>query len=144
MSIKSFVVFGIAAFSLSTATVALADEAASTNPPPIPTLRCEMKHMTACDADGKCKSGSEIDGMKLPLKVTVDFENSVVAAVDETGYARTDHADQIVKTEQQLVLHGVDGEYGWQLMISDKSEIASLMMSTADSSLAAFGTCSNK
>jgi hypothetical protein len=27
--------------------------------------------------------------MPLPLKVTVDFENTVVSAIDETGYAPT-------------------------------------------------------
>jgi hypothetical protein len=82
--------------------------------------------------------------MKLPLKLTIDFENSVVAAVDDTGYARTDKMDGVVKTQDQLMLHGVDGEFGWQLLVSDKSEVASLVMSTADVALAAFGGCTNK
>jgi len=111
---------------------------------PIPTLRCDMKTVTACSPDGACKANEQVAGMKLPLKLTVDFENSVVAAVDETGYSRTDKMDGVVKTQDQLMLHGVDGEFGWQLLISDKSEVASLVMSTADVALSAFGTCTNK
>ena len=36
--------------------------------------------------------------MPLPLKVTVDFENTVVSAIDETGYARTDNIDAVVES----------------------------------------------
>jgi hypothetical protein len=112
--------------------------------PPIPPLRCDMTKMMACQADGTCKSATEIAGMKLPMKVTVDFENTIVAAVDESGYARTDHADAVVKTGAQIMLHGIDGEFSWQMMISDETEAGSLVMSNADSSLVAFGSCTNK
>jgi|SwirhirootsSR2_FD_contig_31_16657084_length_472_multi_3_in_0_out_0_1 hypothetical protein len=126
------------------ANVALAEDVQKPDAPAIPTLRCEMKTLTACSPDGACKANEKVEGMKLPLKLTIDFENSVVAAVDDTGYARTDKMDGVVKTQDQLMLHGVDGEFGWQLLVSDKSEVASLVMSTADVALAAFGGCTNK
>ena len=62
---------------------------------PIPTLHCEFKAVTACTADGTCKAGDNLAGMPLPLKVTVDFENTVVSAIDDTGYARTDNIDAV-------------------------------------------------
>ena len=134
----------VLAFGFTPAGIARADDAAKTTVPPIPTLHCEIKTMSACTPDGKCKADKDIDGVKLPLKVTVDFENQVVAAVDGTGFARTDKMDQVAKTQDQLVLNGIDGEFGWQMLISDKSEVASLVMSTADSVLSGFGTCANK
>ena len=60
---------------------------------PIPTLHCEFKSVNACSPDGGCKEGKDLAGMPLPLKVTVDFENTVVASVDDSGYARTDNFD---------------------------------------------------
>ena len=132
---------GVAMLALANVTLA---EDVKPEAPAIPTLHCDMKTMTACSPDGTCKANEQVQGMKLPLKLTIDFENSVVAAVDDTGYARTDKMDGVVKTQDQLMLHGVDGEFGWQLLVSDKSEVASLVMSTADVALAAFGGCTNK
>jgi hypothetical protein len=77
-------------------------------PQPIPTLHCEFKSVNACSTDGTCKAGSDLAGMPLPLKVTVDFENTVVSAVDETGYARTDNIDAVVESGGQLMVHGID------------------------------------
>jgi hypothetical protein len=134
----------VLALILIPASFARAEDAATAAEPPIPTLHCEIKKMSACSPDGKCKADNDIDGIKLPLKVTVDFENSIVAAVDDSGFARTDKMDQVAKTQDQLVLHGIDGEYGWLVLISDKTEVASLVMSTADSVLSGFGDCTNK
>jgi hypothetical protein len=113
-------------------------------PTPIPTLRCEFKIMTACGPDGVCKPSDQLQGLKLPLLVTVDFENTVVAATDEQGYPRTDKIDAVAKSTSQLMLHGIDREFSWQLLIHDRDQIASLTMATADHTLSAFGSCTNK
>src|SRR4029453_8687933 len=75
---------------------------------PIPTLHCEFKSVNACSPDGGCKEGKDLAGMPLPLKVTVDFENTVVASVDDTGYARTDNFDSAANSADQMVVHGID------------------------------------
>jgi hypothetical protein len=142
-SLTVLAAFAFASMFNLTVTVRAEDDTKA-EAPPIPTLHCEVKTMTACSPDGKCKANAEIEGMKLPMKMTIDFENSMVAAVDHDGYARVDKVDQVVKTADQLVLHGVDGEFGWQVLISDKDEVASLVMSTADVALTGFGKCSNK
>ena len=81
-----------AAVSIAASLPALAEETkAATEAQPIPTLHCEFKSVNACSTDGTCKAGSDLAGMPLPLKVTVDFENTVVSAIDDTGYARTDN-----------------------------------------------------
>jgi hypothetical protein len=82
--------------------------------------------------------------MPLPLKVTVDFENTVVAAVDETGYARTDNIDAAADSAAQLIVHGIDGAFGWQLVIHNESQAASISFGTADATITGFGTCTNK
>jgi hypothetical protein len=111
---------------------------------PIPTLRCDFKAMSACTPDGDCKEGDQVAGIKIPVRVTVDFENSVVAAVDEGGYARADKFDGVAESAEQLIMHGIDGAYGWQLLIAKNSNAASMSFATADTIISGFGTCSNK
>jgi hypothetical protein len=111
---------------------------------PIPMLHCDFKAMSACSPDGDCKEGDEVAGIKVPIKVTVDFENGVVAAVDETGYARVDKFDGVAETADQLVMHGIDGAFGWQLLLHKSSEAASMSFATADSLIGGFGTCTHK
>jgi hypothetical protein len=124
---------------------ALAEETkAATEAQPIPTLRCEFKSVNACSTDGTCKAGNDLAGMPLPLKVTVDFENTVVSAIDETGYARTDNIDAVVESGGQLMIHGIDRAFGWQIVIHQASPAASVSFATADTVISGFGTCSNK
>ena len=111
---------------------------------PIPTLHCDFKAMSACTPDGDCKEGDEVAGIKVPVKATVDFENSVVAAVDESGYARTDKFDGVAETADQLIIHGIDGPFGWQLLIHKDSEAASMSFATADVLIGGFGTCAKR
>ena len=134
-----------ASFSASAETpaAATAGEAAATQAP-IPTLHCEFKAMSACSPDGDCKEGNEVAGIKVPVKVTVDFENSVVSAVDDTGFARTDKFDGVAETADQLVMHGIDGPFGWQLLLHKSSDAASMSFATADALIGGFGTCSAK
>lgn len=141
-------VFAVAAVSLGAVLAAQAetasDETTAAAAKPIPTLRCEFKAMSACTPDGDCKEGDEVAGIKVPVKATVDFENSVVAAVDETGYARADKFDGVAESGDQLIIHGIDGPFGWQLLIHKSSEAASMTFATADVLIGGFGTCTNK
>jgi hypothetical protein len=41
----------------------------------------------------------------------------VVSAIDETGYARTDNIDAVVESGGQLMIHGIDRAFGWQIVI---------------------------
>jgi len=127
--------------SAETSAPAAGDAAAQK---PIPTLHCEFKAMSACTPDGDCKEGNEVAGIKVPVKVTVDFENSVVSAVDDTGFARTDRFDGVAETADQLVMHGIDGPFGWQLLLHKSTEAASMSFATADSLIGGFGTCPAK
>jgi hypothetical protein len=140
-------VVAVAAFSIAASLSAQAQPAKDTpaaQPAPIPTLHCEFKTVNACTPDGACKAGKDLAGMPLPLKVTVDFENTVVAAVDDTGYARTDNFDTAAESGDQLVVHGIDGAFAWQMAIHNSSPAASITFATADSVVSGFGTCANK
>jgi len=130
------------AASLSAHAEAAKDTAAQ--PAPIPTLHCEFKAVSACSPDGACKAGKDLDGMPLPLKATVDFENTVVAAIDNTGYARTDKFDAVAESGDQLIVHGIDRAFGWQIVIHNASPAASITFASADSVITGFGSCSNK
>ena len=82
--------------------------------------------------------------MPLPLKVTVDFENTVVSAIDETGYAGTDNIDAVADSAGQLIVHGLDRAFGWQIVIHQTSPAASVSFASADSVIAGFGTCTHE
>lgn len=134
-------------FSLAASAVSAEEPTATgaaTTPAPIPTLHCEIKAVMVCTPDGSCKHGAAAAGMTLPLKITVDFENSVVAAADDSGFARTDKFDTVADAANQLMIHGIDGAYSWQLVLANQSEAASMTFASADSSLSGFGTCTNK
>ena len=118
--------------------------APAAQPAPIPTLHCDFKTMTVCTPDGACKEGKEVAGLAVPLKVTVDFEDKVVASVDQTGYARTDNFDAVADSAGQLIVHGIDGNFGWQLVIHNTSEAAAMSFAAADATISGFGTCTNK
>jgi hypothetical protein len=129
---------------LSNALAQTTPEPAADAAPPIPTLHCDFKSMNSCMAGKPCVADEKIEGMSLPLKVTVDFENSTVGSVDEEGYARVDKFDSVAKSADQLIVHGIDGAFGWQLTIHDNSDAASISLATADASLIGFGSCRNK
>lgn len=134
-----------AALSLAASLPALAEETkAASEAQPIPTLHCEFKSVSACSTDGTCKPGKDLAGMPLPIKATVDFENTVVAAFDETGFARTDNIDAVADSGGQLIVHGIDRAFAWQIVIHNTSPAASITFSSADTVVTGFGTCSHK
>jgi hypothetical protein len=138
-------VVAAAAVSIAASLPALAEETkAATEAQPIPTLHCEFKTANVCSTDGTCKPGNEAAGMPLPLRVTVDFENTVVAAIDASGYARTDNIDAVVDSGGQLMIHGIDRAFAWQMVFHQASPAASISFASADTVISGFGTCSNK
>jgi hypothetical protein len=60
------------------------------------------------------------------------------------GYARTDKFDGVAESAEQLIMHGIDGAFGWLLLIDKNSNKASMSFATADTTLSGFGTCTNK
>jgi hypothetical protein len=47
----------------------------------------------------------------------------------------------IASSSGQLVMHGIDGPFSWQMLIHDGSEIAALSFASSDATISAFGTC---
>ena len=130
-----------ASLSANAETPAVGGDAAAQKP--IPTLHCEFKAMSACTPDGDCKEGTEVAGIKIPVKVTVDFENSVVSAVDETGFARTTSSTASPRpptssscTASTVLSAGSS--------VHKSTEAASMSFATADFLIGGFGTCSAK
>jgi hypothetical protein len=131
-----------ATVSLAASLPALAEETKTAQP--IPTLHCEFKAVSACSTDGACKPGKDLAGMPLPIKATIDFENTVVAALDETGHARTDNIDAVADSGGQLMVHGIDRAFAWQIVVHNSSPAASITFASADTVVTGFGTCSHK
>jgi hypothetical protein len=108
---------------------------------PIPTLHCTLSDARSCSVGKPCVEGKAIQGLALPMKVTADFEANIVASMNEKGFAQADEIDQTVSSAGQLMLHGVDGAFAWQMIIHDANGGVSLTMQTADTTLTAYGSC---
>src|SRR6476620_5614787 len=48
------------------------------------------------------------------------------------GYARTDKFDGVAESAEQLIMHGIDGAFGWLLRTAKNSHTASMSLGTAD------------
>jgi hypothetical protein len=57
---------------------------------------------------------------------------------------RTDNFDAAADSGDQLIVHGIDGAFGWQMAIHNGSPAASITFASADSVITGFGTCTNK
>ena len=93
---------------------------------PIPTLHCDFKTVSACAPDGTCKAGKDLAGMPLPLKVTVDFENTVVAAVDSVFKAVTELGTKL--NEATIAVVGATGAIGRGVAILLSEEVGRLVL----------------
>jgi hypothetical protein len=100
--------------------------------------------VNACSPDGGCKEGKDLAGMPLPLKVTVDFENTVVASVDDTGYpALTTSIQPLIPPIRWWCMASM-APSTWQMAIHNASPAASITFASADSVITGFGSCGNK
>lgn len=52
--------------------------------------------------------------------------------------------DSIADNADQLVVHGIDGAFGWQLLLHKTSNDAPMSFATADALVGGFGTCTSK
>jgi hypothetical protein len=102
---------------------------------------CVLKTLNACGADGSCRKLDNLKGEKLPVKVTVDFAAGIVAGVDPDGWVNATRIASLARTQDQLILHGVDDGVAWQLLIYEKNQVMSFALASADSASIGFGDC---
>lgn len=112
--------------------------------PRLPNAYCEVKKVSTCTPDGVCKALGDVLGQKVPGRITVDFENRVISEPHGTGWTNSARIGTLARSAGQMVAHGIEGPFSWQILINDKDGAMSYTAATADLIVTAFGTCTDE
>lgn len=138
----------VLAASLTASTTAFAQTAAA--PPKTPeasvekapkSAHCTVTRASTCKDDGTCAATTEVAGLKLPIKVTLDFQNRVMMAVDKAGFPTSSPISSLFGGGKLLVAQGFDEGIGWVWHGTASDLKMSFSMASHHTVLSAFGTC---
>ena len=82
-------------------------------------LICATIEAIGCK-DGLCSYGLA-KNFELPEFMFVDFKNKTVRHTDQNGGKETSPIEQFKKSEDNLVLQGIENGHGWSIVINSKS-----------------------
>ena len=131
---------GAALAALAVITAAGAAAAA----PRLPNTYCEVKKVSTCTPEGACKPLGDVLGQKVPGRITIDFENRIISEPHGSGWINSARIGTLARSAGQLIAHGIEGPFSWQILISDKDGSMSYTAATADLVVSAFGSCTNE
>ena len=137
----------LSAVAIGATTAALAQSSSPATPSTergeaqLQQRNCILKTLSACGADGGCGKLDNLRGEKLPVKMTVDFAMGIVAGVDPDGWVNATRIVSLARTQDQLILHGIEDAVAWQLLIYEKNQVMSFALASADGASIGFGDC---
>jgi hypothetical protein len=102
---------------------------------------CIVTKAVTCKDDATCTPTMEIGEAKLPLKITIDFENRVLMSVDKDGFPVASPISSFVGGNKQIILQGVDEGIGWIIHGSESDLTMSFSIASHHTVLSGFGTC---
>ena len=138
----------VLAASLAASTAAFAQNAAA--PPKKAEVsverapksaHCTVNRASICKDDGTCAPTHEVAGLKLPIKVTFDFQNRVLMGVDKDGFPTSSPIGGLFGGGKLLVAQGFDDGVGWVWHGTASDLKMSFSMASHHTVLSAFGTC---
>ncbi|MDH3690334.1 MAG: hypothetical protein OEU36_12725 [Gammaproteobacteria bacterium] len=92
------------------------------------TLLCALGQVSECDPTGWC-AGQSFDLVGLPRFVEVDFHDRIISELADVEAPRSTHIAQMTRTEEGIILQGVQLGRGWSVVIT---EAGGLTFSMAD------------
>lgn len=103
-------------------------------------LLCSLVDVVACTERGPCLEGSSID-FDVPSLLIIDFEKRQITGHSEGGSDAVSSIRNREKTEEQLILQGVENHRGWSLAIDLDDYSMALTTSGARLNMMMFGSC---
>jgi len=100
-------------------------------------LLCVPLAVTECGADDGCQRGTAAS-VNLPHFLRVDVHAMTIRAVEE---GRESPIGSQTRLNGKLILHGVQGERGWTLMIAEDTGQMSATIAGAGEGYIIFGSC---
>jgi hypothetical protein len=102
---------------------------------------CVLKTLNACTANAGCTPLDNLKGEKLPFKMTIDLAAGIVAGVNSNGWVDATRIASLARTDDELILQGIDNAVAWQILVYEKNEVMSFSLATADGATIGFGEC---
>ena len=78
---------------------------------------------------------------KLPIKITIDFDNRVVMSALSRGYISASRISLLARDGDQLMLHGIEHGFAWLISVDEKTRVLSMSINSARGAFAGFGDC---
>lgn len=101
---------------------------------------CAMIDVSQCTPDGNCARTSVSDA-NIPQFVSIDVQQGLVTATNESGGVRTSKIGRIEHPPQFLRLSGGDGDAGWVAEIEEGSGKLTLAAIGDEVGFVIFGAC---
>ena len=103
-------------------------------------LQCTLLSGEKC-VGSACAPIDNMQKIKLPLKLGVEFASGVIAATDVDGWPMVSRIASINREPSQIVLQGVGFGVGWTMAIKETGPDMTATLAAADGVAVFFGTC---
>ncbi len=105
-------------------------------------LLCAVLHAAECGAEvQKCRSGAPWE-LNIPVFIELDFAGQTASTTSQHATERTSAIEQVSHlAEQRMSVQGVDGEFGWSMLISEETGSMTLSVAGEEVGFVVFGAC---
>lgn len=93
-----------------------------------------------CIPEGECAERLA-ESIGMPQFFKINFKNKIISAVSEKEDSRTTKILHINKSDQSIILQGVQNEKSWGMRISNETGKATLTISDEGTGFVIFGAC---
>ena len=103
-------------------------------------LLCAVEDTDECEGDGACLDG-DADDVSLPSFVRIDVGGKKIQILDDGREGDATAIQSVTRTEDRMILQGVEAGRGWSLVIALESGETTMSVSDDGYALLAFGSC---
>jgi hypothetical protein len=103
-------------------------------------LLCAALDVIGCENGPGCWEGQARD-FDLAQFILIDFDNKLVRAKDDSGQKKVSPIKNLQKTDRQVIIQGVENDYGWSGTIDRESGDVHFAAAGPDASFMLFGAC---
>jgi hypothetical protein len=114
--------------------------APQSTPPQLLSAHCTLTKAMLCKESG-CTASETFGDLKLPTKVSLDFNRRVMLGVGPDGFASASALDQFAVAGPELIGYGIDLGTSWMVHADSKDNTVTIAVSSDHTVLNAFGTC---
>lgn len=103
-------------------------------------LLCAISETDECTEESDCLEG-EAEDVRAPRFVRIDVKGEKIEILDEGREGETTKIQHVSRSEDSLILQGVEAGAGWSLHISGTTGDTTLSISGDGVTVSAFGAC---